>query len=135
MDWTEIITQILSFIAGGGIVGIFTIRAKKKKADIEVKVDEIKALHDTIDLVYKPIIDEQNETISRQNVRIQELDSEIKALRKQINDERTDHQREIDLMNKRILAITSALGLKASEQIRDEKGRYTKAEKPEDNEA
>lgn len=136
MDWTEIITQILSFVAGGGIVGLFTIRAKKKKADVEVKVDEIKALHDTIDLVYKPIIDEQNETINRQNMRIQELDTEIKALRKQINDERTDHQREIDLMNKRILAITSALGLKASAQIRDEKGRYAKAEaEEEDNEA
>lgn len=136
MDWTEIITQVLSFIAGGGIVGIFTIRAKKKKADVEVKVDEIKALHDTIDLVYKPIIDEQNETISRQNVRIQELDTEIKALRKQINDERADHQREIDLMNKRILAITSALGLKASAQIRDERGRYAKADiEEEGNEA
>lgn len=107
---------------------LVNLRSSKKKADVEVKVDEIKALHDTIDMVYKPIIEQQNKTIEQQNTRIEALDSEVKNLRKQLIDERSDHQKEIDMMNKRILAITNALGLSATKQIRDSKGRYAKEE-------
>lgn len=142
MDWQEIVPQILSFVAGGGLVGLFTIKQKKKKADVEVKVDEIKALHDTIDLVYKPIIDEQNNTIKRQNDRIQELDHEVKELRKQVTDERnehqkdiaamrSEHQKEIALMQKQILEIARTVGVKTNRQIRDDKGRFVKPEEDE----
>lgn len=123
MEVETIVTGILSFIAGGGILSVITLKASKKKADVEVKVDEIKALHDTIDMVYQPIIEQQNK-------RIAELEDEVKQLRKQLIEERADHQNEIDLMNKRILAITSALGMRATNQIRDEKGRFSRAETP-----
>ena len=143
MDWQGIIPEILTFIAGGGLVGIVTLGSRKKKADVEVKVDEIKALHDTIDLVYKPIIDEQNNTIKRQNERIQELDVEVKELRRQVTEERNDHQREIatmrsehqreiSLMQKQILEIARIVGVKTTKQIRDDKtGRFIKVEEDE----
>ena len=123
MDWQGIIPEILTFIAGGGIVGLFTIPAKKKKANVEVKVDEIAALHDIIEKVYEP-------TIKFQKERISELENQVKSLQEQLSKERADRQREMELMNKRILAITSALGLKAETQIRD--GRRRSAKAPED---
>jgi Mg2+ and Co2+ transporter CorA len=125
MDIETIVTGVLSFIAGGGILSVITLKASKKKADVEVKVDEIKALHDTIETVYQPIINQQN-------ARIAELEDEVKQLRQQLHEERIDHQKEIDLMNKRILEITKALGMRASTQIRDEKGRFSKNETIED---
>ena len=120
MNWHETIPQIISFVAGGGLVGIVTLRAKKKKADVEVKVDEIAALHDIIEKVYEP-------TIEFQKKRIEELQSEVRSLKEQLDAERIDRQREMDLMNKRILAITNSLGIKATEQIRNEKGQFTSA--------
>jgi uncharacterized phage infection (PIP) family protein YhgE len=138
MELEQIIGYVISFIAGGGLITLITARSTKKKADVEVKVDEIKALHDTIDLVYQPIIDQQNETIRRQNDRINSLEAEVKGWSDKLNAERSehqreldilraDHQREMDIMNKRILAITSALGLKAANQLRDEQGRFVKS--------
>lgn len=121
MDFSEYITPILTFLGGGGLVGIFTIRSSRRKADVEVKVSEIDAIHMTVEKVYQPLID-------RQNQRIQELEKEVSSLRTQLVDERASHQREIDLMNKRILAISNAIGLKIQEQVRDEKGRYAKKE-------
>lgn len=112
MDWQEIIPQIISFVAGGGLVGIATISAQKKKANVEVKVDEIAALHDIIEKVYEP-------TIKFQKDRIGELEAQVKSLREQLSAERLDRQKEMELMNSRILAITSALGMKAETQIRD----------------
>lgn len=99
-------------------------RSSKKKAAVEVKVDEIAALHDIIEKVYEP-------TIEFQKTRISDLENQVKSLQTQLSNERADRQREMELMNKRILAITSALGLKAESQIRDDKGRFVKA-KPED---
>lgn len=115
MDWQGIIPEILTFIAGGGIVGICTIPARKKKADVEVKVDEIKALHDTIEMVYQP-------TINHLNNRVEQLEGEVKNLRSQLASERADHQNEINLMNQQILSITKALGIKATTKIRQDKG-------------
>lgn len=126
MDWQGIIPEILTFIAGGGLVGIVTLGSRKKKADVEVKVDEIKALHDTIEMVYQP-------TITHLNNRVAQLEDEVKVLRNQLSTERADHQKEINMMNQQILAITKALGIKATMQIRDDKGRFSKA--PEEDEA
>lgn len=118
MDWQGIIPEILTFIAGGGLVGIVTLGSRKKKADVEVKVDEIKALHDTIEMVYQP-------TITHLNNRVEQLEGEVKTLRSQLASERADHQNEINLMNQQILAITKALGIKATTKIRQEKGTNT----------
>lgn len=131
MQASEFIIPLLTFIGGGGLVGVFTIRSARKKADIEVKVNEIEAIHMTVEKVYQPLIDRQNE-------RIKELENEVSSLRKQLAEEREArqqernvHQREMDMMNKRILAISNAIGLKVQEQIRDEKGRYKKSESGE----
>lgn len=115
MDWQGIIPEILTFIAGGGLVGLVTLGSRKKKADVEVKVDEIKALHDTIEMVYQP-------TITHLNNRVAQLEDEVKGLRTQLSTERADHQNEINLMNQQILAITKALGIKATTKIRQDKG-------------
>ena len=121
MEVETIVTGVLSFIAGGGILSLITLKASKKKADVEVKVDEIAALHDTIGKVYEPMIEHLNN-------RVEELEEEVKSLRAQLSTERADHQKEIDLMNKQIIEITRALGIRATAQIRDERGRFTKAE-------
>lgn len=118
MNWVEI---IISFVAGGGLTALVTLSAKKKKANVEVKVDEIGALHDIIEKVYEP-------TIKFQKERISDLENQVRSLQEQLSNERVDRQREMELMNKRILSITSALGLKAEAQIRDERGRFAKAQ-------
>lgn len=128
IDWGNILGYALSFAGGGGLVTLFTLRSSREKANVEVKVDEIKALHDTIELVYQP-------TINHLNGRVAQLEEEVKSLRTQLTNERQDHQKEISMMNQQILAISRALGIKASAQIRDEKGRYVKAKKEEDAEA
>lgn len=124
MEASEILGYAISFIGGGGLMTLINWRSSKKKAAVEVKVDEIAALHDIIEKVYEP-------TIEFQKTRISDLENQVKSLQTQLSNERADRQREMELMNKRILAITSALGLKAESQIRDDKGRFVKA-KPED---
>lgn len=103
MDWQEIIPNIISFVAGGGLIGLVTLGAKKKKANVEVKVDEISALHDIVEKVYEP-------TIKFQKERIGELENQVKSLQEQLSKERADRQKEMELMNKRILAIQARLG-------------------------
>ena len=124
MELEPILGYVLSAIGGGGIMKLVNIRSEKKKAAVEVKIDEIQAIHNTIEMVYKPIIDQQNAVIAQQNTRIKELEDEVKGLRQDLTSERKEHQKDIDLMNKRILAITNALGLKADTQLRDDRGRY-----------
>jgi len=124
MDIGELIGYGLTFIGGGGIAAIAMLRINKKKATVEVKVDEISALHDIIEKVYEP-------TIEFQKTRIKELASEVSSLKEQLSKERTDRQKEMELMNRRIVAITNALGLKATQQIRDDKGRFVKLEEDE----
>ena len=119
MEIQDILINIGTFIAGGGLMTIINAKTNKKKGEIEVKVDEISALHDIIEKVYEP-------TIKFQKERITELESEVRTLKEQLATERADRQREMELMNKRILAITNALGIKAAERLRDERGRYVK---------
>lgn len=126
MDLETIVGYAISAIGGGGIVKLITLRSTKKKAAVEVKMDEIQLIHNTIEQVYQPIINQQNKTIEQQNNRIQELDTEVRELRTQLSNERKEHQKDIDVLNRRILAITKALGLKADDRIRDENGRYKK---------
>ena len=113
-----VLSGLSSFIIGGGLATVVTLRSTKKKADVEVKIEEISALHATVKNVYEP-------TIQFQKERIIELESEVKSLKEQLSAERVDRQREMKIMNDRILAITSALGLKAATQLRNEKGQFT----------
>lgn len=124
MEVETIITGIGSFIIGGGLLHIITLRSQKKKADVEVKVDEIKALHDTIELVYEPLVKQLKERVSEQ-------DAEIASLRAQLTEEREARQREMKMMNDRILAITSAIGLNTRDYVRDNKGRFARVQDEE----
>lgn len=119
MDWQGIIPEILTFIAGGGLVGIVTLSSRKKKADVEVKISEIDAIQHTVEAVYKPLIEQQNKTIEQQNTKIHALESRVENLTTQLIDERNAHQKEIYAMQKQILEIHKALGLKATQQARD----------------
>lgn len=113
----EIIGYVLTFVGGGGLAAIVNWRINRKKASVEVKVDEIQALHDTIELVYEPLVTKLKERVADQ-------DNEIASLRKQLTEEREARQREMKMMNDRILAITSALGLNTRDYIRDNLGRF-----------
>lgn len=119
----DIITPILTFIVGGGLTAIFTLKYKRKQEGVKVKADEIQAMHDSIEMVYIPLINSQKD-------RIKELEDEVKSLREQLKEERKDRQNEIDVMNKQILQITSALGMRAVDQINKNRKRL-KAEDAE----
>ena len=117
ISFGEIAGYVLTFVGGGGLMTLINWKNNRNKGAVEVKIDEIGALHDTIEKVYEP-------TIKFQKERINELEGEVKDLKQQLSKEREDRQRDMELMNKRIVAITSALGLRAESQIRDEKGRF-----------
>ena len=84
-----------------------------------MEIDNIKKI---VDEVYKPLINQQN-------TRIQELEAEVKALREERTRERDSYQKQIAALQKQIVDITKALGMKANKQLRDENtGRYAKKE-------
>lgn len=132
MQIEQIITSLGSFVLGGGLVTLVTLGSKKKKADVEVRVDEIAALHNLIETVYEPTIDFQKKRIQELEDKVssltRQLDEAVKSFDERIATERVEHQKEMDLMNRRILEITSALGMRAAAQLRDDKGRYIKRE-------
>ena len=119
MELGEIFGYAISALSGGGIMSIINWRSNRKKAAVEVKVNEIEAIHQTVEQVYKPIIDQQNS-------RIRELETEVKDLRDTLANERIEHQKQLSNLQKQIVEITRALGIKANKQVRDEKGRYIK---------
>lgn len=93
MDWTIIITSIISLITGGGIIGLFTIGSTKRKASAEAKGAELKndktvveSLEHTIDTLQEQIdrlmasnaakdviIEEKSQVISKYVTRLQSL--------------------------------------------------------------
>ena len=125
MDWTTIITGILSFVAGGGLLTIVTVNVQKKKMKAGVKADEIENLRNTVESVYKPLIEEQNSRIATQSRRINELEAEVKTLRDEKHQMELAYQRQIADLQKQITEITRALGIKAAKQLRNAKGQYT----------
>ena len=114
MNFGEILGYIVTFVAGGGLMTLLTAKFQRKKAAVAVKADEIKALNDQIKMVYEPMIEAQK-------VRIQELETEVKSLRDQLKQERADRQQEIGVMSKQIMQITSFLGMKAIEAVKNRK--------------
>lgn len=69
MDWTAIITGILTFIAGGGLVAIFTLPAIRKKANAEADNAVIEPLKQAINIL--------NEQLKNANATIEEKNSII----------------------------------------------------------
>lgn len=125
MDWTTIITGMLSFVAGGGLLTIVTVNVQKKKMKAGVKADEIENLRNAVESVYKPLIEEQNSRIATQSRRINELEAEVKTLRDEKHTQELLYQKQIADLQKQITEITRALGIKAAKQLRNSRGQYT----------
>ena len=122
MEIGEIIGYALSALGGGGIATVFNWRINRSKAKEEVKSDALENIRKEVE-VYQTIIADQNK-------RIAELTQEVDALRKEKREAEIEHQRQISNLQKQIVEITKALGIKANERIRDEKtGRFIKGEK------
>lgn len=123
MELGEIIGYALSALGGGGIASIFNWRINKRKANAEVKTDELENLRKTMQDFYDPLVKKQNE-------RITELESEVKVLREERREMEFAYQKQIQILQKQIVEISKAIGIRVNERARDEKtGRYTKGEK------
>jgi len=120
MDFMEIAGYLGSALGGGGLATLFNWRYNKKKHAADVKSDEIDNMRKAMEDFYKPLVDQQNK-------RIHQLEDEVSTLRKQLTSERDEHQRQIKSLQQQIVEITRVLGIRANNQIRDEKtGRYVK---------
>ena len=122
MDIGGIITAIGTFIAGGGLVGIFTIPARTRKEKAGAKKDEIENMKAAMESFYGPLVKKQNE-------RIAELTDENQRLRQTINDQ----QSQINSLKAEISKIYTLLGGKSREIIRDSKtGQFTRRKKEDE---
>jgi len=110
---------ILGVLGGGLITQIANWGINKKKGKNEVKAMEIDNIKEIVDSVYQPLIEQQNR-------RIKELELEVKELREERTRVNDEHQKEIAKLQKQILDITRALGLKATNHVRNSKGQFTK---------
>ena len=125
MDWTTIITSLLTFIAGGGIFTLVTIGVQRKKLKAGVKSDEIDNMRKALEDFYKPLLKTQDERIASQNIRITELETEVKTLRDEKRQMELSYQKQIADLQKQITDITRALGIKANKQLRAANGQFT----------
>lgn len=122
MEVNEIISYAATALGAGGLTQLLNWRINRKKGKEEGKGMEIDNIKKIVDEVYKPLINQQN-------TRIQELEAEVKALREERTRERDSYQKQIAALQKQIVDITKALGMKANKQLREEKtGRDTKKE-------
>ena len=125
MDWITLISSVLTFIAGGGIFTIVTLRVQKNKRKAEVKASDIDNMRKAMEDFYAPLLKAQDDRIASQNVRIKELEGEVKTLREEKNAQELQYQRQIADLQKQITDITRALGIKAAKQLRNGKGQFT----------
>lgn len=125
MDWITLISSILTFIAGGGIFTLVTLRVQKNKLKAEVKASDIDNMRKALEDFYNPLLKSQDDRIATQNVRIAELETEVKTLRDEKHQMELSYQRQIFDLQKQITEITRALGIKAAKQLRNAKGQFT----------
>lgn len=120
MDFTEIIGYVGSAIGGGGLTALFNWRYNKKKNAADLKSDEIENMRKAMMDFYEPLVNKQNE-------RIAELEHEVRTLREERRQMELTYQKQIEGLQKQIVEITRALGIKANNRVRDDKtGRYVK---------
>lgn len=130
MELDTILTIVGSAVGGGGLTQLVNWRINKRKAKAEVKQSEIEVIAQTVQTVYEPIIKQQND-------RIAELDSEVKQLReekrqlqkdyeKQIKDLKEDYNKQLASLEKRMLELSRAVGLRTTQQVRAKNGQFTK---------
>ena len=125
MDFGEIIPYIITALGGGSAGWLVNWKWGRRKEAANVKSDEIETMKKAMEDFYDPLVKKQNE-------RIAELEDEVKTLRREKAEERAEHQKQIDSLQKQITDITRALGIKAARQIRNGKGQFTseKVEEP-----
>ena len=117
----EHLDAILGALGGGAITQIANWGINRRKGKQEVGAMEIDNIKAIVDSVYQPLIEQQNK-------RIKELELEVKELREERTRLNDEHQKEIAKLQKQILDITRALGLKATNHVRNSKGQFTKAD-------
>lgn len=127
MEIGEFLPYIITALGGGSAGWLVNWKWGRRKEAANVKSDEIETMKKAMEDFYDPLL-------KKQNARIAELEGEVKTLRDQLAYERTEHQKQIDALQKQITEITRALGIKAARQIRNGKGQFTseKAEGPAD---
>ena len=125
MEIGEIIPYIITALGGGSAGWLVNWKWGRRKEAANVKSDEIETMKKAMEDFYDPLL-------KKQNARIAELEGEVKTLRDQLAYERTEHQKQIDSLQKQITDITRALGIKAARQVRNGKGQFTseKVEEP-----
>jgi len=124
MDWTTIITALLTFIAGGGIFTLVTIGVQRRKMKAGVKSDEIDNMRKSMEDFYRPLLAHQDERIASQNVRINELETKVRQLEQEKQEQAMAYQKQIADLQKQITEITRALGIKANKQLRAANGQF-----------
>ncbi len=129
MDWITLISSILTFIAGGGIFTLVTLRVQKNKLKAEVKASDIDNMRKAMEDFYSPLLKAQDERIASQNVRIKELEGEVKTLREEKNAQELQYQKQIADLQKQITEIVRAMGLNVNKQLRNNKGQFTSERK------
>ena len=118
MELGEIIPYIGTLLGGGGLGWLVNWKWGRRKEAASVKADEIDNMRKAMEEFYDPLV-------KKQNARIGELEAEVKTLRDQLAYERTEHQKQIDALQRQITEITRALGIKATRQIRNAQGQFT----------
>ena len=129
MDFAEIMTYVGTALGGGGIASVLNWRWNKRKAAAETKQDEIEVIRKTIEEVYKPTIDYQNQQIKelRETVALQQ--GEITELRRKV-EECSDSRDECHMMLAAIREETTRL-----QRSGDKTGSYAKEMRGGDNQS
>lgn len=120
MDFGEIMTYAATALGGGGIAGILNWRWNKRKAAAETKQDEIEVIRKTIEEVYKPTIDYQNDQIEklRQTVTLQQAEiTELRSKVEECADSRDECHKMVATLKDEIARL---------QRTRDNRGRYAR---------
>ena len=120
MDFSEIMTYLGTALGGGGVATVLNWRWSKRKAAAETKQDEIEVIRKTIEDVYKPTIDYQNQQIKelRDTVTLQQ--GEITELRRKVEDCADSR----DECHKMLATLKDEIA--RLQRSRDNRGRYAK---------
>ena len=118
MEIGEIITYVVTALGGGGAGWLVNWKWGRRKEAANVKSDEIETMKKAMEDFYDPLVKKQNE-------RIAELEDEVKTLRREKAEERAEHQKQIDSLQKQITELYRALGIRTVRQVRNGKGQFT----------
>lgn len=118
MEIGEIITYVVTALGGGGAGWLVNWKWGRRKEAANVKADEIETMKKAMEDFYDPLVKKQNE-------RIAELEDEVKTLRREKAEERAEHQKQIDSLQKQITELYRALGIRTVRQVRNGKGQFT----------